>query len=1067
VLKLHSTVSNSRGYTIMKKTLLLIFLLIFSSVNYAVADSPPSLTITSPEDGSFVSNSVLIQAELTTIPRVRSVRFYIDNILVAEDTTSPYQYIWDATSYSDGQHQIYASILRAPERPRPLNERNLPVLDSPKITVTIDNSPPTAPVLTVSDNTGSLDSLTAIWQSEDPESGIAEYQYAIGTTSLTDVVYWTSYGNNTEGYIGGLELTNGQYYYLSVVAKNSAGLTSSVTTSYAIRATKAPRISIIYPQQDSLVTEKEVKIKGIAEGFEVITINGKQVSVSEDDTFEGPTLIAPGYAKRQGITDTNPDYIIMNFPGVTTLTAEAGGEMDTTSFYYYQAFVKSSVSWANYRDLYQAQIWNYDALEDAPFSGWEFATNARYRWKIAEDPSDTLDDVPWAYYTSSYGYRHLAEDLDEVPGRCTSGLVIHTPPMIDNAIKPLILVLTGCEINSYGRPPAMPDISLYSINSEPLKWLYGNWNNFNNCAYVVLNSYTPDSDVWVPIHIPVLQGEFGALKSFDCSNIQMLTLDLVREIPYNSGNYVSVNTIPIFQPDDGKGRGPSLDFVNMPYLTVMFGEDISDTVINTAQVTLKIADAEKTYSLTETTAGSGVFTEPTNFFSLKLDNPSIQLNSNIQDEITCFVTSTNDNIIEQLFNLRESASDSLYFNDVKIFTTLIFDNELLSNQQDTLKVHYANGLLASEETLTEITPDSLIFTNEDNTFTITLNNYSGTMPDNFDITIDNRDCLELLHPRLKLAKVNVSPYVYTNESMDEGSDLSPNDPLNDGQGIFKVRVKGLPLNLSSDVLASLPITVTTGIDSKTIELSQQPDKSYMTAPLVLLPPNDPTIYDGMFCLNSPSGEDILKTGLKPNIKNNNDTTKAAFVGQFLWPTIYWRTYNIFYPIDRVLDRDLGYTVTVDWKLTKNDVFRDLPNYSVWYSLTHGIVNNFDENIFLFIRVGTDDRPSYDLSPQDIREHIENNSYELVFLNACFSVDEKFGSATGAFQRAFKTKVYIGWTIAMRPIFAVPRAHKFFRKLDNKTPVDTAFEATQKNDRYAKHLRCLGEDLHNVIIDKTP
>lgn len=61
-----------------------------------------------------------------------------------------------------------------------------------------DTTPPTTPLITDDGlYTTSLTQLKALWASNDPESGILEYQYAIGTTPQgTDVAGWTSTGIN-------------------------------------------------------------------------------------------------------------------------------------------------------------------------------------------------------------------------------------------------------------------------------------------------------------------------------------------------------------------------------------------------------------------------------------------------------------------------------------------------------------------------------------------------------------------------------------------------------------------------------------------------------------------------------------------------------------------------------------------------------------------------------------------------------------------------------------------------------------------------------------------------------
>ena len=60
--------------------------------------------------------------------------------------------------------------------------------------VTVDTSQPSTPVVTTGGAyTAVTTSLTASWSSTDPYSGIAQYQYAIGTSAgATNVVGWTS-----------------------------------------------------------------------------------------------------------------------------------------------------------------------------------------------------------------------------------------------------------------------------------------------------------------------------------------------------------------------------------------------------------------------------------------------------------------------------------------------------------------------------------------------------------------------------------------------------------------------------------------------------------------------------------------------------------------------------------------------------------------------------------------------------------------------------------------------------------------------------------------------------------
>lgn len=108
--------------------------------------------------------------------------------------------------------------------------------------ITVDTTPPTVPVVTDDGSfTSSTKILAASWTSNDPESGLTEYFYAVGTTAGgTDIRGWTSVGTSTSFVITSLSLTDGKTYYISVKAKNNAGTTSTAGTSDGIIVDATP-----------------------------------------------------------------------------------------------------------------------------------------------------------------------------------------------------------------------------------------------------------------------------------------------------------------------------------------------------------------------------------------------------------------------------------------------------------------------------------------------------------------------------------------------------------------------------------------------------------------------------------------------------------------------------------------------------------------------------------------------------------------------------------------------------------------------------------------------------------
>jgi hypothetical protein len=63
-----------------------------------------TVTITNPSDGATVSGTVLIQT--STSGCIDTVEFYIDSVLKYTDTTAPFEWSWDTTTYADGNHTI-------------------------------------------------------------------------------------------------------------------------------------------------------------------------------------------------------------------------------------------------------------------------------------------------------------------------------------------------------------------------------------------------------------------------------------------------------------------------------------------------------------------------------------------------------------------------------------------------------------------------------------------------------------------------------------------------------------------------------------------------------------------------------------------------------------------------------------------------------------------------------------------------------------------------------------------------------------------------------------------------
>ena len=111
-----------------------------------------------------------------------------------------------------------------------------------------DLTPPSKPVITDEGTlTANRTQLAVSWISDDAESGIREYQYAIGTTAGgTELKPFASTTHNSI-VVTGLNLQSGVNYYFAVKAINGAGLESETGVSDGIRYDPAyqPQVKII------------------------------------------------------------------------------------------------------------------------------------------------------------------------------------------------------------------------------------------------------------------------------------------------------------------------------------------------------------------------------------------------------------------------------------------------------------------------------------------------------------------------------------------------------------------------------------------------------------------------------------------------------------------------------------------------------------------------------------------------------------------------------------------------------------------------------------------------------
>jgi hypothetical protein len=162
-----------------------------------------TVTIINPSDGATVSGTVDITT--STSGCIDTVEFYIDSVLKYTDTTSPFAWSWDTTTYSDGSHTIevkgYCSSVYT---------------DNDVINVTVDNSGPASITITYPSDGSTLSGVVTV---TTDTSGIDEVRFYVDSslkhTDYTEPFTWdwdTTQYKNKGGYVLKAEGYNNSVY---------------------------------------------------------------------------------------------------------------------------------------------------------------------------------------------------------------------------------------------------------------------------------------------------------------------------------------------------------------------------------------------------------------------------------------------------------------------------------------------------------------------------------------------------------------------------------------------------------------------------------------------------------------------------------------------------------------------------------------------------------------------------------------------------------------------------------------------------------------------------------------
>lgn len=339
--------------------------------------------------------------------------------------------------------------------------------------------------------------------------------------------------------------------------------TEAVCETDPLAALSTPDFSvrILAPADKDLITTNFFTIRGLAPGSGEVMVNGKVVPVSVDGKFAAPVLVAPGTAHKKGITDNDPNYIVMSFPGPTVISASAQGASDEVEVFCYQLGVKCSQSF-EIVDRYEGprieKWWNDELLTIPPFSSWSCGDSNSWL-----SHNFCLDIFPRCHTLSSYGgaFGGTVSDWPWMPNgfyifgnycwtgsniafRETYEATIRGLPARTSHPETMLLLFKDCtflETDYHFQSPPPLDVGTYLVNGEQLHAVSTNAAGEITC-FAALTNYPPDADLDLDIqprgYSPPIQGiwhdyigvnEGLCSKLFSFRSLSLLDMRLFRD----------------------------------------------------------------------------------------------------------------------------------------------------------------------------------------------------------------------------------------------------------------------------------------------------------------------------------------------------------------------------------------------------------------------------------------------------------------------------------------------------------------------------------------------------------
>lgn len=216
----------------------------YSNTIYLPEATPPTVSISSPAPNATLSGTVSVTASATDNVGVTNVEFYLNGVLTASDTSTPYVYSLNTTSLASGAYTLLVKAYDAAGN----------VGQSATVSVMVVNDT-TAPSVSLASpvNNATVSGTTTITANASDNVGVNYVEfYANGSLVYVTNMAPYSYGWNTT------TVNNGSYVIYAKAYDNAGNVAQSanvsVTVNNPVPDTTAPAVSVTAPANNATVS---------------------------------------------------------------------------------------------------------------------------------------------------------------------------------------------------------------------------------------------------------------------------------------------------------------------------------------------------------------------------------------------------------------------------------------------------------------------------------------------------------------------------------------------------------------------------------------------------------------------------------------------------------------------------------------------------------------------------------------------------------------------------------------------------------------------------------------------